>query len=116
MNYNGITVKVANAAERKGDMKMKSATYIQKIEKEQACSIATVEKLTAALHREELLDKELVIRFRPLFGDFDVVNAGWFETQKMSFHQPIGSIKELANLVKMLEYAKKLAPKYRNAE
>jgi len=54
---------------------MKAITYINKIRKENACSIHTAELLTKALHRENIMSETKAIRFRPLFGDFDVVNA-----------------------------------------
>lgn len=58
---------------------MKSTTYINKIVRENACSIQTAEKLTEALHREGILHPDLALRFRPLFGDFDIVSAGWLK-------------------------------------
>lgn len=54
---------------------MKAATYIKKIKEINGCSILLAENLTNALHREKRLTKELAIRFRPLYGDFDIVNA-----------------------------------------
>ena len=56
---------------------MKAATYIKRIKEDNACSIHTAEKLTEALHREGILHTDLAIRFRPLFGDFDVVHKEW---------------------------------------
>lgn len=56
---------------------MKAATYIKRIKEDNACSIHTAEKLTEALHREGILHPDLAIRFRPLFGDFDVVHKEW---------------------------------------
>lgn len=50
-----------------------SEWYIQKITRENACSIETAEKLDKALHRENKLHEWLKLRFRPLYGDFDVV-------------------------------------------
>lgn len=58
---------------------MKAITYIRKIDEAGACSIHTAEKLTEALHREQLLHPDLVLRFRPLYGDFDFVHKSWFE-------------------------------------
>lgn len=54
---------------------MKAATYVKKIKEANGCSILLAENLTHALHRENRLIKELAIRFRPLYGDFDIVNA-----------------------------------------
>lgn len=56
-----------------------STTYINKIIRENACSIQTAEKLTEALHREGILHPDLALRFRPLFGDFDIVSTGWLK-------------------------------------
>lgn len=58
---------------------MKAATYINKIIRDDACSIHTAEKLTEALHREGLLHPHLALRFRPLYGDFDIVSAEWLK-------------------------------------
>lgn len=73
---------------------MKAINYVRKIEKENACSIHTAEKLTRALHREGVMDESLAIRFRPLFGDFDIVNSD-FETRGVNFSEPttLGEIK-----------------------
>ena len=60
---------------------MKAITYVAKIEKENACSIHTAEKLTEALIRENILDSRLCVRFRPLFGDFQIIEKKWFENQ-----------------------------------
>ena len=81
---------------------MKAQTIIKRIEKEQACSIATAELLTRALHRENKLDKEQAIRFRPLFGDFDIVNADLFETGEFKNHlcYDIGTIEDLKEMFK----------------
>ena len=56
---------------------MKAKTYIEKIKKENACSIHTAEKLTEALHRENILHPDLSVRFRPLWGDFDIIETEW---------------------------------------
>lgn len=56
---------------------MKVKTYLQKIKKENACSINTANNLTRALHREEKLNKIMAIRFKPLYGKFDIVNADY---------------------------------------
>ena len=58
---------------------MTATTIINKIKKENACSIHRAELLTNALHREGRLPKEQIIRFRPLFGDFDIINADFVE-------------------------------------
>ena len=66
---------------------MKAINYICKIKSENACSIETAEKLTRALHRENLMNESLAIRFRPLFGDFDIVNAD-FTKVGVTFAEP----------------------------
>ena len=58
---------------------MKAETIINKITAEQVCSIHTCELLTKALHRENKLALDRAVRFRPLFGDFDIVNADYEE-------------------------------------
>lgn len=63
---------------------MRVVTIIKKIEKENGCSIATAELLTRALHREKRLDNDLAVRFRPLFGDFDIVNISWFNDWRIT--------------------------------
>lgn len=78
---------------------MKAATYISKIQKEQVCSIATAEKLTEALHREGLLDENLVVRFRPLFGDFDIVERSWFTVQESKVFINVGNIENLMTVI-----------------
>ena len=59
---------------------MKANTILNKIKREDACSIATAELLTKALHREGKLEITQAIRFMPLFGKFDIVNADLFKT------------------------------------
>lgn len=54
---------------------MKSETYLNKIQAEQACSIHTAELLTKALHREGKLSQDKAVRFSPLYAKFDIVNA-----------------------------------------
>lgn len=76
---------------------MKSETYIKKILAEGACSIATAEKLTEALHREGLLHPHLSVRFKVLFGDFDIIETEWLEgkTERAWFYPVI----EFPNIV-----------------
>ena len=75
---------------------MKAITIVKKIEKENACSIHTAELLTDALHREGRLPNGYAIRFRPLFGDFDVVNAD-FEKHRVTYSVGI-TLEELKNI------------------
>ena len=76
---------------------MKANTIINEIEKAGACSIAQAELLTKALHRENKLPESQAIRFRPLIGDFDIVNASLFITGNFetSLCEKIGNIDEL---------------------
>lgn len=78
---------------------MKAITIIKKIEKNGKTSIAQVELLTKALHREGRLPEDSAIRFRPLYGDFDIVNADWMVTKKFNLDlcETIGGIEELKN-------------------
>lgn len=59
---------------------MKSASIMELIREKGECSIRRAELLTQALHREKKLSEDQAIRFRPLFGDFDIVNADLFKT------------------------------------
>ena len=58
---------------------MKAMTYMNRIRESGHCSIHDAEMLTKALHREGLLAENQAIRFRTLFGDFDIVNADFKE-------------------------------------
>lgn len=82
------------------EKEMKAQTIINRIEKEQSCSIATAELLTKALHRENKLDANKAIRFRPLYGDFDIVNADLFMCGefKLELCSDIGTIEELKKM------------------
>ena len=78
---------------------MKAITIIKKIEKSGKTSIAEVELLTKALHREGRLTENKMVRFRPLYGDFDIVNADLMVTKEFNLDlcEPIGGIEELKN-------------------
>ena len=82
---------------------MKAITILNKIKEEEVCSIARAELLTKALHREEKLNKEQAIRFMPLYGKFDIVNADLFSTGEfkpdLCNNEQMG-IDELINLFK----------------
>lgn len=52
---------------------------ISKIITENECSIEMAEQLTETLHNGRYLHKDLVLRFRPLYGDFDIVPRAWME-------------------------------------
>lgn len=76
---------------------MKSTTIIAKIADTQMCSIATAELLTKALHREGRLSLDRAVRFRPLYGDFDIVSADFADYDKTAFqvYETIGTIENL---------------------
>lgn len=76
---------------------MKAKTIILKIEKQASCSIREAELLTNALHREKLLEENRSVRFRPLYGDFDIVNSDLFTTQvfRQDLYEKIGNIEDL---------------------
>ena len=76
---------------------MKSSTIMNRINAAQECSIATAELLTNALHREGKLDEEKAVRFRPIIGDFDIVNKSLFTTGKFEKElcESVGSIDDL---------------------
>lgn len=82
---------------------MKAKTYIEKIKRENCCSVHTAKKLNEALHREGLLDKKLVVRFRPLYGDFDILHKDWFTNHRNDIYYKVGDID---NLMKTLDKIK----------
>lgn len=59
---------------------MTAREIIRKIITENECSIEMAEQLTKALHEEGYLNKDLVLRFRPLFCDFDFVPRAWLDS------------------------------------
>lgn len=76
---------------------MKASTMIKNAVQKGEFSIAKAELLTTALHRENKLPKNQAVRFRPLMGDFDIVNADLFATGEFisNLCRPIGSIENL---------------------
>lgn len=58
---------------------MKAMTYMNRIRIKECCSIHEAEMLTKALHREGKLPTNQIVRFRPLFRDFDIVNADFIK-------------------------------------
>lgn len=58
---------------------MKAETIIKKIISENQCSIATAELLDRALKREKHLPSNVWLRFRPMFGDFDVIDVNIYD-------------------------------------
>lgn len=79
---------------------MKSTTIINKIKSEQMCSISTAKLLTKALQREEKLPINMVIRFRPLQRDFDIINADFYNTGEFNrkLCHYIGTVENLEML------------------
>lgn len=78
---------------------MKAITIIKKIEKNGKTSIEQVELLTKALHREGRLAENKMVRFRPLYGDFDIVNADFIKAGEFNLDlcESIGGIEDLKN-------------------
>lgn len=76
---------------------MKAMTYLKRIQKEQECSLHQIEMLTKALHRENLLKEEQAVRFRPFYGDFELISATWFTELKSvpELYEYIGDIDKL---------------------
>lgn len=82
---------------------MKAITYIEKIKRENCCSVHTAEILNKALHREGLLDKKLVLRFRPLYGDFDILHKDWFTNHRNDIYYEVGDIENLMNTLSKIK-------------
>ena len=85
--------------------KMTAEQHIMKIKRNNACSIIEAKKLTEALHNENLLDKNLVVRFRPLYKDFDILEKRYFKTFETSIYQYVGAIDNLMNVINNLKGA-----------
>lgn len=58
---------------------MTAREIIRKIITENECSIEMAEQLTEALHKGRYLHDDLVLRFRPLHRDFDIVPRAWMD-------------------------------------
>jgi hypothetical protein len=99
---------------KKGINAMKSETYIKKILAEGACSIETTEKLTEALHREGLLHPHLSVRFKFLFGTFDIIETDWLEEKnERPWFYPIN---EFSNIIATCVQATELYTPYFEAK
>ena len=83
---------------------MKAINYVKRMVENGTCSIHEVEKLNEALHREKLLEDNIIIRFKPLFAEFDLVSADWFSSdgKKCHFYTKIGNIDKLVIFIKNL--------------
>lgn len=82
---------------------MKSSTILDRIKHDQTCSIHTIELLNKALKREGKLNEAQSIRFRFLYGDFDIVNADYMQNGvKASYHAPM-NIETLSNMFESKE-------------
>ena len=81
----------------KEDFDMKSCTILCRMQSTNTASISQTELLTNALHREQKLATDTAIRFRPLFGDFDLVNADLWKTGEFIYEKckPIGTLNDL---------------------
>ena len=87
---------------------MKTESYIEKIKRENCCSVHTAEKLNKALHREGLLEESLVLRFRPLFGGFDILHKDWFTNQRNDIYYEVGDIENLMNTLSKIKSDKSI--------
>lgn len=56
---------------------MKAITIVNKIIDKGEVSIGQIELLNKALHREGILPESRSVRFKMLFGNFDIVNTGY---------------------------------------
>lgn len=77
---------------------MKAKTiFTNRIEKIHACSIATAELLTKALHREHLLEVNRAVRFNPIMLEFEIVNSNYLDTGELDedLYEYLGGILEL---------------------
>lgn len=76
---------------------MKLTTILNKVKSENRCSIATAEMINQKLHEEHLIPDQMVFRFRPLYGDFDLVTRDWLEgvTPTSENYTYIGTIDDL---------------------
>lgn len=58
---------------------MKLSTILKKVKAENRCSIATAEKIGKKMTDLGIISESEIFRFRPLYGDFDVVPRAWIE-------------------------------------
>ena len=84
----------------KGVFNMKSSTILNRMQSSNTASIAQVELLTKALYREHKLPNDRAVRFRPILGDFDIVNRDLWKTGEFipCKCKHIGSISDLLTM------------------
>ena len=75
---------------------------IQDISKERVKTVLMAEDLTKALRADGLMSEEYAIRLRPLFMDFDIVNASFFEGQELTYQKVIGPVEKTLEKVREL--------------
>jgi hypothetical protein len=80
----------------------KTEKLIQDISKERVKTTLMAEDLTKALREDGLMSEEYAIRLRPLFMDFDIVNASFFEGQELTFQKVIGPVEKTLEKVREL--------------
>lgn len=80
----------------------KTEKLIQDISKERVKTTLMAEDLTNALREDGLMSEEYAIRLRPLFMDFDIVNASFFEGQELTYQKVIGPVEKTLEKVREL--------------
>lgn len=79
---------------------MKSITILNRIKKEESCSLHDIDLLTKALKRENKLREKESIRFRLLYGDFDIVNNDFENVGVTKQYMPPMSFNDLYDIFK----------------
>lgn len=59
-------------------------------------------ELTELLHKEKKLPMGLVVRLRPLFRDFDIVNEEFMRGADMTYQKYVGSAASLKAVLKIV--------------
>ena len=80
----------------------KTEKLIQDISKERVKTTLMAEDLTKALREDGLMSEEYAIRLRPLFMDFDIVNADFLEGKELTFQKVIGPVEKTLEKVREL--------------
>ena len=76
---------------------------IEAIKKEPVKTILMAEDLTKALRADGLLNEMYAVRMRPLFNDFDIVNADFLEGKELTFQKIIGPVENTLEIVKEMK-------------
>lgn len=58
---------------------MKVIDMINEIEKNQKCSVNKANELTKLAQNENRISKKEIVRFKPFFGVFDIINYDFYE-------------------------------------